>query len=457
MTAAQVDAGMVLDRRRAGVLLHPGSLPSGKLGHDALRFLDYLQMGGFSVWQMLPLGPVGAGGSPYSLRSAFAGNPALIPTAVLNAEVSEEQLTEFRLCESAWLLDYSLFTAIGRRQRARPWWEWPAGLRLRHPDALAEFARRHQGSIRACELQQYRFHMAWSAIREQARRRGILLYGDMPMFLPADSADVWARPENFRLDTQGRATHVAGVPPDGFAEHGQCWDTPVYDWERLREGGFAWWRERLAHERRRFDLVRWDHFRGLAATWEIPVRGETSAAHGQWRAVPGRELLMCLRRELGSLPLVAENLGIITPDVEALRKAFGLPGMHVLQFAFDGSQDNPHLPANHEEQGVVYTGTHDNDTSLGWYRSLPEDMKQHVSQTLGSEDPRMPEALIRAALDSACALAVIPLQDLMGLGSEARMNTPGVAQGQWAWKFSWRQLGPGSLQGWSTALKDAGR
>ena len=323
---------------------------------------------------------------------------------------------------------------------------------------MSDFARANSPALGQCIRQQYLFNQAWQNLRSEAQQRGILLYGDLPMFVVADSADVWSRPNEFRLDRHGQATHVAGVPPDAFTESGQCWDNPVFNWERMQANGFTWWRDRLAHECRRFDLLRWDHFRGLVATWEIPALPGHTAADGQWCAVPGRALLEHLTAELGPLPLVAENLGIITPEVEALRHEFELPGMHVLQFAFDGHSDNPHLPRNHEEQGVAYTGTHDNDTSLGWFSSLNEENRQQVWDVLGGRYQTMPAALVHAALDSKCRLAMIPLQDLLRLGSEARMNTPGTAQGQWGWKFSWQQLADMRAgQDWRQVVDAAGR
>ncbi|MSQ99552.1 MAG: 4-alpha-glucanotransferase [Xanthomonadales bacterium] len=451
----------VLDRRRTGVLLHPTSLPSGTLGADAVRFLDFLQGEGFSAWQMLPLGPAGHNCSPYSPDSAFAGNPRLIPAELHNREVDDSELAQFRAREAAWLEGYALFTAIRQVQGGSPWWQWPLPLRQRDAEAVNKFAHNHAAALGHCIRQQYLFNQAWLSLRSEAQRRGILLYGDLPMFVVADSADVWARPHEFRLDSHGLATHVAGVPPDAFAELGQCWDNPVYDWERMQASNFAWWRDRLAHECRRFDLLRWDHFRGLVATWEIPARPGRTAADGQWRSVPGKALLEHLTRELGPLPLVAENLGIITPEVEDLRHEFQLPGMHVLQFAFDGNEDNTHLPRNHEEQGVVYTGTHDNDTTMGWFASLSAENRQQVRDVLGSAHQSTPDALVQAALDSPCRLAIIPLQDLLRLGSGARMNTPGHAQGHWGWKFSWQQLvateTPIAAAHWRRAVRESGR
>jgi 4-alpha-glucanotransferase len=447
----------VLDQRRAGVLLHPTSLPSGTLGVDAVRFLDFLQGQGFSAWQMLPLGPAGPNGSPYSPDSAFAGNPRLIPAELLGSEVDAGELEQFRWQEANWLEGYALFSAIRRTQADSPWWQWPLPLRQRDPDALSDFSRANSAALGQCIRQQYLFNQAWQNLRSGAQQRGILLYGDLPMFVVADSADVWCRPGEFRLDSRGQATHVAGVPPDAFTESGQCWDNPVFNWEHMQATGFTWWRDRLAHECRRFDLLRWDHFRGLVATWEIPALPGRTAADGHWRTVRGRALLQCLTTELGPLPLVAENLGIITAEVEALRHEFELPGMHVLQFAFDGNEDNSHLPRNHEEQGVAYTGTHDNDTSLGWFDSLSAQTREQVWDVLGSAHQTMPEALVQAALESRCRLAMIPLQDLLRLGSEARMNTPGKAQGQWGWKFSWQQLAATGAGHWGQWVSASGR
>lgn len=450
----------VLDLRRAGVLLHPTSLPSATLGDDAMRFLDFLQAGGFSVWQMLPLGPVGMHASPYSPDSAFAGNPRLIPHSRCGEVIEPGPLQQFRAREAAWLEDYALFKVIQREVQGQPWWDWPDELRHRDMGALQAFAQAHRPAIQQCVWEQFQFDQCWRALRSEASARGILLYGDLPMFVVANSADVWANPDIFRLDEQGQATHVAGVPPDAFTELGQCWDNPVYDWERLRDRGFDWWLRRVAHECNRFDLLRWDHFRGLAATWEIPVPGggrPARPAEGAWHEVPGRALLEFMERKLGSLPLVAENLGIITPEVEQLRHDFGLPGMHVLQFAFDGNEHNPHLLENHEVQGVAYTGTHDNDTSAGWYSSLPPELQTEILKVLGQPADSMPEALVHLALASVCQLAIIPLQDLLGLGSEARMNVPGQAQGQWRWTFNWADLTPELAKHWRHLVQVSGR
>lgn len=433
----------VLDRRRAGVLLHPGSLPSQRLDRSALEFIECLAAGGFSAWQMLPLGPSGRHGSPYSSSSAFAGNVRLLPQAAPDMPVDREELREFRCRAAAWLDDYALFSVLHQQHRGLPWWQWPPGLRWREPDRLASFAREHAAALAACVGQQYLFERNWQTVRAAARRHDILLLGDLPLFVVADSADVWAHPQFFKLDPGGRARYVAGVPPDAFAAAGQCWDNPVYDWDQAGSGLFDWWLRRLRHECERFDLVRWDHFRGLLATWEIPSGQEShpaSALDGQWRTVPGRDLLQTLTRVLGQLPVVAENLGVITAEVERLRHDFHLPGMHVLQFAFDGDPDNPHLPARHEEQGVAYTGTHDNDTTRGWLESLDAVTRQRVAQVLGCPPAVTLDALLDSALGSRARLAMFPAQDLLALGSSARMNVPGRAEGQWRWA-----LQPGAL------------
>ncbi len=333
-------------------------------------------------------------------------------------------------------------------------------MRSRQPASLRQFAAAHAPALMRAVYQQFHFARCWQQLRRSARQRGIELFGDLPMFVVADSADVWSRPHLFRLDSNNRPLAVAGVPPDAFTDQGQCWDNPVYDWEAMRDDGFNWWQQRLALETRRFDLLRWDHFRGLEATWEIPTvggRSPNSAVGGDWQQVPGRELLSCLRDKAGNLPLVAENLGIITPEVEQLRRDFHLPGMHVLQFAFDGEPANPHLPHNHERQGVAYSGTHDNNTTRGWADGLDDDMKRRVAQSLGAAEHELVPALLRTVLASRCQLAVLPLQDLLGLDGSARMNIPGQAEGQWRWQYAAQQLSPQLASRWREQLAVASR
>ena len=435
----------VLDRRRAGVLLHPTSLPSGKLDKDAVRFLDFLKASGFSVWQTLPVGPTGSSGSPYSPYSAFAGNPDLIPDDVLTQQPDEAGLEQFYEDQKYWLYDFAMFSVIRQKMQGIPWWEWPDGLRQRDPAALDYFEKANSQALNESKNQQYNFSRIWRGLKRQAQDRGILLFGDLPMFVVADSADVWAHRHLFRLDSDGRANLQAGAPPDAFSQQGQCWGNPVYNWEQMRSEQFDWWVERLRKEFSRFDLLRWDHFAGLVAGWEIPVGDEpdsVGADQGQWRRIPGDELLKHLAVELDSMNLVAENLGIITEEIEQLRRDHDLPGMHVLQFAFDGTTHNPHFPDRHESLGVVYTGTHDNDTTRGWFEKLDPETRQRVTAEIDLSENEMPTALILLALESRCRLAMLPLQDMLGLDSGARMNIPGQADNQWQWQFSWSDIDP---------------
>ncbi|MEX2126193.1 MAG: 4-alpha-glucanotransferase [Woeseia sp.] len=427
-------------RRSAGILLHPTSLPDGKIGECALAFVDFLRVAGCRAWQVLPLGPTGHARSPYSLVSAFAGGASLLPQeARYKAGPKPAGLADFIERERSWLLDYALFAVLKSESSETPWWQWPLEVRDRQPASISALMSRRADDIANVCRDQFRFAGSWGALRRYANEREIVLYGDLPMFPVADSADVWVNRHLFKLEPDGRTRVTAGVPPDLFAADGQSWGNPVYDWDAMRDEDFRWWRDRVRHELLRFDLLRWDHFRGLIATWEIPESAKT-AREGEWRDVPGRELLTALQRDLGELPLVAENLGIITPEVEQLRRDFGLPGMHVFQFAFDGTQDNPHLPENHEEQGVAYTGTHDNDTTLGWFQSLTADVKDDVLEETGGDGGEMPWPAIRAVLQSRARLAVVPMQDYLSLDATHRMNRPGVAEGNWRW-----QLGKGDL------------
>ena len=430
----------VLRRRNAGILLHPTSLPDGRIGESAFAFVDFLRSAGCGVWQVLPLGPTGHALSPYSLVSAFAGAARLLPDGILQGKPGGgHELADFIERERSWLQDYALFAVLKNVVSDAPWWQWPAELRDRQPGPVAALMNRRADDVADVFRRQFLFSRQWDSLRRYANDHGILVYGDLPMFPVADSADVWVNRHLFKLEADGRASVTAGVPPDLFAEDGQSWGNPVFDWAAMRDEGFRWWRDRVRHELRRFDLLRWDHFRGLVATWEIPQAAKT-AREGEWRDVPGQELLAVLRRDLGALPLIAENLGIITPEVERLRHDFALPGMHVFQFAFDGTEGNPHLPRNHETQGVAYTGTHDNDTTLGWFQSLAPEVRTGVLNETGGEEADMPWPAIRAVLRSRARLAMVPMQDYLGLCSAHRMNRPGVAEGNWLW-----QLGRGDL------------
>jgi 4-alpha-glucanotransferase len=364
-------------------LLHPTSLPSGSLA-DAREFVDWLAAAGQSWWQVLPLGPPDETGSPYAARSAFAASPALL--AEPDAPVSDDELEAFTARHQFWAGDWAAFGG-----------------------SLAD---------------QVRFEREWSALRANARERGVRLIGDLPIYVAPGSADHLAHPELFQRGV------VAGVPPDVFSADGQLWGNPLYDWRALRAQGFRWWVERFRRTLELVDLARLDHFRGLVAYWSVDER-RTTARAGRWRRAPGRELLLTVRRELGSLPVVAEDLGLITPAVERLRDHFDLPGMAVLQFAFDGNPRNPHLPEHHRERQLVYTGTHDNDTAVGWYRSARP----------AALEPNEPHwSLIEAAYESRAAVAIVPAQDVLGLGSEARMNTPGRDKGNWTWRLRAGQL-----------------
>ncbi|GAB6067469.1 4-alpha-glucanotransferase [Methylothermus subterraneus] len=463
----------VLQRRRAGILLHPTSLPSASLGRDAWRWVEFLAACGLSVWQVLPLGPTHVDASPYQSLSAHAGNPALIDwrwvvergwlslaqlegnpplrRALLAGAYAAfranekgklaEEFDKFVRFHAYWLEDYALFTALRGCFDSQPWWEWPLKYRHRDEASLARIRNRLEREIDQIRFEQFLFFQQWQELRRHAHQHGVLLFGDMPIFVAADSADVWAKREYFRLDREGLPTVVTGVPPDYFSSTGQRWGNPHYNWEALQADGFSWWIERVHTQLELFDWIRIDHFRGFEACWEIPAECET-AVRGRWVEVPGQALLEAIQTRFGKLPLVAENLGVITPEVEALRKRFGLPGMLVLQFAFDGGADNPYLPHNHEADNVVYTGTHDNDTTLAWFQSLDSRRQAYVYEYLGWPREAMPWALIRAAFASIAAVAVVPLQDVLGLGRGHRMNTPGTLSGNWRWRFSWEQLKP---------------
>jgi 4-alpha-glucanotransferase len=427
-----------LAARRSGVLLHPTALPGahGALGASARALIDWLASAGFSVWQVLPLGPVGSAGSPYWVRSDMAGNTALIDRAeVPQRELERADFERFCHTNAYWLDDYALFEALSVQQRGAPWWEWPAPLRDREPAALVQARSAQAAALDHERHEQWIFARQWAQLRAYAQARGVLLFGDLPIYVAPDSVATWSQPEQFELSSEGRPVAVAGVPPDYFAVDGQLWGNPLYRWSQAERDGFAFWRARLAAQIRRFDLVRIDHFRGLAGYWSVPA-GASTAREGHWRLAPGTELLRVLERDLHGLPLVAEDLGVITPDVTELRERFGLPGMRVLQFGFDGNASNPHLPHNLARNELVYSGTHDNDTTLGWYRGLDAENEARVNLYLGCASGDMPMALVRAALASVAQLAIVPVQDLLALGSEARFNIPGTAHGNWHWRMA---------------------
>jgi len=464
----------VLQGRRAGVVLHPTSLPGpgdcGRLGREARAFAEFLGAAGFGIWQTLPLGPTHDDLSPYLALSTHAGNPRLIDERALVdlgwidghahaparnrwalardgfARRADAQARaafgQFRREAAHWLEDYALYVAIKAEHGGASWTQWPAPLRDRQAAAMATARARLADAIEDVCFEQFIFDRQWRDLRAHAAAHGVRMFGDLPVFVAMDSADVWARRELFDLDPDGRPRTVAGVPPDYFSADGQLWGNPLYRWDRMREDGYRWWQQRMATQLARFDLVRIDHFRGFEAFWEIPA-GAATAAAGHWVPGPGAELFEALGQSLGDLPLVAEDLGVITPAVDALRVQFALPGMKVLQFAFDGSPHNPYLPHMHAQDFVVYTGTHDNDTTAGWFAALDAATQARVLDYLGLPGEPMPWPLVRCALASVARLAMIPMQDLLGLGAEHRMNTPGTTSDNWRWRFEWSQVDGG--------------
>ncbi|UCF60237.1 MAG: 4-alpha-glucanotransferase [Anaerolineaceae bacterium] len=477
-------------QRKGGVLLHPTSLPGpygiGDLGPTAWSWIDWLQDAGCQVWQVLPLGPTGYGDSPYQSFSSFAGNPLLISPERLLMEglltdADLEPIPEFqddridfgmvieykdRLLNLAldrflsgatpdlerefqaycheqahWLDDFALFMAIKGEHEGISWIDWEPTLALREPHAIAKARERLRGKIEAHRFRQFLFSQQWQIVRQRAAETDLMIIGDIPIFVAHDSADVWAHPKFFFLDDAGLPTVVAGVPPDYFSPTGQRWGNPLYRWDVMQEDGYTWWLSRLASVLSMVDLVRLDHFRGFQAYWEIPAEDE-GAETGSWRIGPGEDFLETAHNALGDLPIIAEDLGLITPEVIALRKAFKLPGMKVLQFAFDDDATHGYLPHNYERHCVAYTGTHDNDTSRGWYASAPEETKEFCQRYLGCEEENIPWGMIQAIWSSVAEMAIVPMQDLLELGSEARMNFPSRAEGNWAWRVKAEELSP---------------
>lgn len=474
--------GQPFASRRAGILLHPSSLPgsrdSGDLGADAYRFVDFLAAAGQTVWQVLPLGPTHDGGSPYQCLSVHAGNARLISldrfveagwispgdlqAAIAAGEVltyaedgvwscalrgfcarADESLRAeygaFLRGQQEWLAEYALFVALRAEFGRAAWTEWPAPLRDRDPAALLAARERHGAVIERVCFEQFQFHRQWHGIRRYANERGVLLFGDMPIFVAHDSVDVWVDRHLFNLDGDGRCAVVAGVPPDYFSVTGQRWGNPHYRWDVMAQDGYRWWIQRLESHLAMFDLVRIDHFRGFESFWEIPADSADAIA-GRWVQGPREALFDALVARFGTLPVVAEDLGMITPEVYALRDRYHLPGMKILQFAFDGTPDNPYLPHNHAALSAVYTGTHDNDTTLGWYHSLEPQARAHIDEYLGHPGEEMPWSLIRSAMASTAALAIVPMQDVLALDGSHRMNVPGTTEGNWRWRFEWEQM-----------------
>ncbi|QKQ72349.1 4-alpha-glucanotransferase [Nostoc sp. TCL240-02] len=471
--------------RSSGILLHPTSFPSrfgvGDLGLEAYRFIDFLKDTHQQYWQVLPLGPTGYGNSPYMCYSAMAGNPLLISPEKLRDEglLSEEdfahlpgfpvekvdfdqvvpikigllkkacenfrsnatpiQQKEFEgFCDSKayWLDNYALFMALKDDHNGASWHTWEAEFVKRKPEALAQAEDRLNGDIFYYKFVQFEFFRQWSDLKSYANMRGIDIIGDIPIYVSHDSADVWAHPDIFCLDEEtGVAAQMAGVPPDYFSATGQLWGNPVYNWEELQKQDFKWWVQRFEAMLDYVDIIRIDHFRGFEAYWSVP-KGEETAMNGKWVEAPGDAFFAVIREKLGKLPVLAEDLGVITPEVEALRDKYEFPGMKVLQFAFGSDPENPFLPFNYPRNAVVYTGTHDNDTTVGWFNSANDNEKHNLWLYLGSISPEgIQWDLIRLALSSIANQAIIPLQDVLGLGNEARMNFPSTAEGNWGWRY----------------------
>jgi 4-alpha-glucanotransferase len=476
-------------QRCSGILLHPTSLPGpfsiGTLGRECRDFIDFLVASGQSIWQILPLGPTGYGDSPYSSYSAFAGNPLLIcPEQLVHAgdldpadlapfqgnfqtadyfaaTQAHNQLldkawqhfhqhaspsrqrcfSEFCRDQAFWLDDYARFRALRSHFGDSPWYAWPEDIRQRHEAALHTWDERLDAAVMRQKYIQFVFFQQWFSIKDYANSQGIKILGDLPIFVAHDSSDVWADQQLFLLSPDGSPRVVAGVPPDYFSDTGQRWGNPLYNWEVMQKDDFSWWRTRLTWNLQLTDLLRIDHFRGFSACWEIPAEDQT-AINGRWVATPGYQLFAALKKALGDLPLIAEDLGVITEEVERLREYCGLPGMKILQFAFDSGPDNPYLPHNIEKQSVVYTGTHDNNTTLGWWTSLDSKQKNQVRDYLGHPCSNMPWDLIRTAQQSRADLCIIPFQDILALPESARMNCPGLARNNWAWRFPAAALNP---------------
>lgn len=480
--------------RASGILLHPTSLPGpfgiGDLGDEAYAFVDFLAAGGQQLWQVLPLGPTGYGDSPYACYSAFAGNTLLIsPEKLLNngllraedlaalpvlsadridfravqeykAKLLHKSFARFKETAAArlrdgfeafcsqsvkWLEDYALFRALKDIHDGKPWHLWDEPFVRRDPVALARARAALHEEIEAQKFYQFLFFTQWFALKAYCNQRGIKIIGDIPIFVAHDSADVWTNPDQFKLNLDGTPIVVAGVPPDYFSTTGQLWGNPLYNWERMRTDDFRWWIERVHATLQTVDILRIDHFRGFVACWEIPG-GDQTAERGRWVEVPGRELFVAIRAALGEMPIIAEDLGVITPEVETLRDDFGFPGMRILQFAFTSNAQSKDLPHNYHPNVVVYTGTHDNDTIVGWFESEAgagstrdaqqiERERNFCLKYLNTAGHEIHWEFIRAALASVADLALAPLPDVLGLGAAARMNLPNSTEGNWNWRF----------------------
>ncbi len=475
--------------RASGVLLHPTSLPgphgSGDFGPAAYHFVDWLVGAGQSLWQILPLAGIGPGNSPYMSSSAFAGNVLLIDLADLAASgwldaaelapapgmqaqridygvivpwrmarlasaaarfataatpAQADEFAAFCSAQASWLDDFALFMALSERHGGE-WSDWAPALVRREPAALDAARAEHAERVAFWKFSQWCFFRQWTKLKDYANGRGVRIVGDAPIFIAYHSAEVWARQELFELDAAGRPTVVAGVPPDAFSDTGQHWGNPLYRWDAHAREGYAWWIERIRRTLALVDIVRIDHFRGFAAYWEIQAH-ERTAINGRWVTGPGEALFGAISHALGPIPVIAEDLGVITPDVVALRRKFAFPGMCILQFAFGGGSGNLYLPHNHEHDSVVYTGTHDNDTTVGWWAAASEALRAEVCDYLRTDGQAIHADMIRAACASVADTAIHPMQDVLGLPGEHRMNFPGKGEGYWEWRFDWDQVTP---------------
>ncbi|MCL2761502.1 MAG: 4-alpha-glucanotransferase [Desulfuromonadales bacterium] len=473
--------------RHSGILLHPTSLPGeggiGSFGREAIAFIDFLKAAGQSLWQILPLGPTGYGNSPYSCYSAFAGNPLLInleklveagdlkkkdtvasfPTDKVDYEAviafkssilkkaaasffakaeSSRKEAFWNFCDSTfWLHDYALFMVLREYFGEESWNNWPSALVKRDPVTCKEYSDKLGEDIGFQKYMQWQFYTQWSEVKAYANNLGIKIIGDAPIFVAYDSVDVWCNQQIFRLDKDGLPLVVAGVPPDYFSSTGQRWGNPHYNWDNLALDGYNWWLARIGNDLALYDIVRIDHFRGFEAAWTIPA-SEKTAIKGEWVKGPGDKLFEAVRAKFGNLPIIAEDLGIITPEVEAIRDKFSLPGMKILQFAFEGGAVNAYLPHNHILNSVVYTGTHDNDTTLGWFSGLDTEKQQLICDYLNCKNDGLLESMIRVAVGSVARYAILPMQDVLSLGSSARMNIPGTSAGNWGWRMGKDSIAP---------------
>ena len=472
----------MLQERSSGILLHPTSLPGrygiGTLGKAAFDFIDFLSSAGQQYWQILPLGPTGCADSPYQCFSAHAGNPNLIDLEQLvrdrllqhqdlvNCPVLSADRVDFEAVQQArqpllkkaylqfrdkageleklayhnflreqskWLNDYALFRAIKAYLDQKPWYQWEKSLKTRNPEALKAMQSSLLEETDFHKFQQYVFFRQWMAVKEYAHRRKVKIIGDIPLYVALDSADAWANPSIFEFDENLDPIRVGGVPPDYFSETGQLWGNPLFRWDKLKETGYQWWIDRIGSSLLLYDIIRIDHFRGFAAYWAVPY-GEKTAINGSWIPCPGSDFFNVLKERFGDLPIIAEDLGVITPDVEELRDGFGLPGMKILQFAFDSSEANDYIPHNYVKNCIVYTGTHDNDTVVGWFNAASPGDRNYVLDYLAAGDSGIHWTFIRLAWASVAYTAIVPMQDILGLDTSSRMNLPGTTQNNWQWR-----------------------